>query len=403
MSLMLEALRKAEKQSQRAPAAAGATIGTDKTDGLREPPQPGEAARAAGTATEFALEPAPELAPRAPLEPDPARGGNAGSAVEPIAAKRDATPRGVDQNARRPFRLALGLLGAGAAGVIAYFWIQLPPAPAAISVVPAQPARTHALKSTPHPPASPAIPGLPEAASAGRTAEPSAVVSRVPRALLPTPPAREVAAETAPPPSVPVAPAPERAESARIPIQVQSGYRAFHAGELAAARTAYEQALREEPGNRDALLGMAALEIQARRYDQAEARYRSLLRSSPRDPYALAGLLALRGSDVDPVQAESSLKNLLAANPDVAALHFVLGNQFARQGRWAEAQLAYVQALAADPDNPDIAFNLAISWDRLRQSGEAVKHYERALELAEGRAAGFPPEIARLRLQQLAR
>jgi len=106
---------------------------------------------------------------------------------------------------------------------------------------------------------------------------------------------------------------------------------------------------------------------------------------------------------VDPVQAESNLKNLLAANPDAAALHFALGNQFARQGRWAEAQLAYVHALAADPDNPDIVFNLAISLDRLRQSGEAVKHYERALELAERRVAGFPPEIVRLRLQQLAR
>lgn len=402
MSVMLEALRRAEKQSRRAAAVAGATIGTDPADGLREPVQPGEAVRAAGAALEFALEPAPELALRAPLEPDPARDGNAGSTVEPLAAKRGMTPRWVGEDSRWPFRLALGLLGAGAAGTIAYFWIQLQPGPAATGVVPARSERARAVQSAPPPPASPAIPGLPEAPSVG-TAEPSAVVSRVSPVPSPTPSARASAAETAAPPKVAAAPAPERVEGARIPVQVQSGYLAFQAGELDAARTAYEQALREEPGNRDAQLGMAALEIQARRYDQAEARYLRLLRSSPRDPYAFAGLLALRGSEADPVQAESRLKNLLAVNPDAAPLHFALANQFVRQGRWAEAQLAYARALAADPDNPDIAFNLAVSLDRLRQPSEAVKHYERALELAARRAAGFSPEIARLRLQQLAR
>lgn len=400
MSVMLEALRKAEKQSRRATAAAGATIGTDKVDALREPLQPEEPVRAVGTATEFALEPAPELAPHAALEPEHGRDANARSVVEPVAAKRGTAPRWVGEDARLPFRLVLGLLGAGAAGAIAYFWIQLQPGPAATGVVPPQPVRAQALQSAPPPAASPAIPGLPDLASVGTT-EPVAVASR--SSAAPTLPVRASAAAIAAPPKVPAAPAPERVEIARIPIQVQSGYRALQAGELDAARTAYEQALREEPGNRDALLGMAALEIQARRYDQAEARYRTLLRSSPRDPYAIAGLLALRGSDVDPVHAESSLKNLLAANPDAVPLHFALGNQFARQGRWAEAQLAYVRALAADPGNPDVAFNLAISLDRLRQSDEAVKHYERALELAAGRAAGFSPEIARLRLQQLAR
>jgi len=93
----------------------------------------------------------------------------------------------------------------------------------------------------------------------------------------------------------------------------------------------------------------------------------------------------------------------LAADPEATLLYVTLGNQFARQGRWAEARQAYVRALAGDPENPDITFNLAVSLDRLHQPALAIGYYERALALAEHHAAGFQPEAARLRLQQLAR
>ncbi|MGH8673371.1 MAG: tetratricopeptide repeat protein, partial [Burkholderiales bacterium] len=84
-------------------------------------------------------------------------------------------------------------------------------------------------------------------------------------------------------------------------------------------------------------------------------------------------------------------------------LYFTLGNQYARQGRWAEAQLAFSKAHAADAGNPDFAFNLAVSFDHLRQPAAALEHYRRALELAETRAAHFALEPARQRVEQLSR
>lgn len=86
----------------------------------------------------------------------------------------------------------------------------------------------------------------------------------------------------------------------------------------------------------------------------------------------------------------------------MAALETHAGNQFARQGRWAEAQQAYLRALTGDPGNPDIAFNLAVSLDRMHQPVEAIAYYERALALAAHRAVSFPAAAARRRLQQLA-
>jgi tetratricopeptide (TPR) repeat protein len=182
---------------------------------------------------------------------------------------------------------------------------------------------------------------------------------------------------------------------------VSAGYAAYEAGDLAKARSEYQQVLREEPANRDALLGLAAVEMRAQRYDLADGYYQRVLQADPRDSSAQAGMLALRSQQLDPVQVESRVKSLLATNGESNVLFFTLGNQYAQQGRWAEAQQAYFKAFAADSDNPDFAFNLAVSIDQLRQPKLALEYYRRALELAEKRNASFNLESARTRVQQL--
>mgnify|MGYP003351332097 CR=1 FL=1 len=175
----------------------------------------------------------------------------------------------------------------------------------------------------------------------------------------------------------------------QIHPQVATGYAAFQAGDLAKARTEYQQVLRDEPSNRDALLGLAAVEMRAQRYDLADDYYRRVLQIDPRDPHAQAGQFALRSQQLDPVQVESRVKSMLANDRDANVLFFTLGNQYAQQGRWAEAQQAYFKAFAANPENPDFAFNLAVSLDQLRQGKLALEDYRKALSLAETRGAAF--------------
>ena len=141
----------------------------------------------------------------------------------------------------------------------------------------------------------------------------------------------------------------------------------------------------------------------AQRYDLADGYYQRLLQSDPRDAHAQAGQLALRSQQLDPVQVESRVKSLIATDRDSNVLYFTLGNQYAQQGRWAEAQQAYFKAFAANPDNADFAFNLAVSLDQLRQGKLALEYYRKALALAEKSSASFAPESARTRVQQLSR
>jgi len=186
-------------------------------------------------------------------------------------------------------------------------------------------------------------------------------------------------------------------------ISPESGYAAYLAGDLATARANYQEVSREEPANRDALLGLAAIDVRAGRYEPAEAVYLRLLQSDPRDSHAHAALIELRAGRMDPLAAESRVKSLLANDPSAEVLYFTLGNQLALQGRWAEAERHYSKALAADPDNADFAYNLAVSLDHLHQSRLALEYYGRALALAEKRGASFEIAAARSRVQQLGR
>jgi tetratricopeptide (TPR) repeat protein len=190
---------------------------------------------------------------------------------------------------------------------------------------------------------------------------------------------------------------------AQVHPKVEAGYAAYVTGDLATARSEYQQALRDEPANRDALLGLGALDVRAGRYESAEGLYLRVLQADPRDAQAQAALIALRSGRGDPLATESRVKTLLAADPAAHALNFALGNQLALQNRWGEAQQEYFKAYTAEPDNADFAYNLAVSLDHLRQNRQALDYYQRAIGLAEKRGASFDLAAARERATALVR
>jgi Tfp pilus assembly protein PilF len=454
MSLLLEALKKAEKAKEEAKRrakgeAAGADGGTAPSGAgerrvvtraelpdISQPLEivaedfapPGAAARRPADPDPPAMELAPEPAPR--HAPAAERGAPPSvQRTERAAAKNLFEAKFKEPNPRLPFYITTGVLGAFAIGTVVYFWVQLHPPSPLVNPNPARPANEKAVEPSAlaTPPiatsasraAEPAvqIPGLPVGrtqppAAAPEPAKPASVASPAPPAPAPAaaPPSKPASREPAAVPRTALAnasrvrePAPVTAlhSAPKVHPRLEQAYAAYNSGDLAAARAAYLDTLRDEPANRDALLGMAAVEVRAGRFEAADGHYRRLLRADPRDADAHAGLLALRSEQVDPVQAESRLKNLLAADPDAHVLNFSLGNQFAQQGRWAEAQQSYFKAFSADPGHPDYAYNLAVSLDQLRQPKLALDYYRRALVLAQTRAASFDQALARNRVQAL--
>ena len=178
------------------------------------------------------------------------------------------------------------------------------------------------------------------------------------------------------------------------------GFDAFNRGDLALAQIEYERAQKSEPHNTDVLHGLAAIAVRQGRLDQAEELYRQITIADPQDTVAAAALINSR-AQIEPSAAESRLKSMSAAQPELAAPQFSLGNLYARHSRWNEAQQAYFRAYSAEPDNPDIMYNLAISLEHLRQNKLAAQYYSQAIAAAQNRPAGFDKAQATARLRTL--
>jgi len=446
MSLLLEALKKAEKAKEEAQrrakgdnAPAANTPLSLQEDPPRQDAQAGTKTEAKPVLTRAELPdisqpleilsddfsqrtPAtsrPSLASSRPAaaRPQPAREAPAreSGVSDRSAARKVFEAKFREPNPRLPFYITLASLSVFAVGTIVYFWYQLRPPPPLVNLNPPPGAQQSAAATptaapvfvpgaAPAEPAAAAIPGLP----------PSSATPRAPGSATPAIPRQSPQPRIAPVPDSQPAPAPRLALSAprepqaaparpapQVHPKVQSGYAAYAAGDLDTAHADYQEALRDDPANRDAQLGMAAVDVRSGRFEAAEAAYLKLLRADPRDPHAQAALVALRGARQDPLVTESRLKNLLAADPGAHVLNFALGNQLAQQGRWSEAQQEYFKAFASEPDNADFAYNLAVSLDHLRQPKLALEYYQRAIALSAKRGASFDLAAAKSRAAQL--
>lgn len=397
MSLLMDALKKAEEAKRQAEAAAGkAAPGADASP---HPSAEAPAGEAAGQQKGL-----PELPSRLELLDDefnaapkaaPAQGQP--KAAEAAQQRERAAAQNLfdaKQPPRSAFPLVVGITAAIAvAGIGAWFWWQMRPS-GGLGVAPggSRPAPLAARAPIAPPPQSAAMPAAPAPAQAAAAAPPAAAA--------PERPARPAARAPAEPPPEPESPIRITTGKLKLNPAVAHGYQALMEGDIATAQRDYEQVLKNEPKNIDALHGLAAIDIRQGRFDAAENHFLRALESDPKDAAAQAGLIGLRGQ-VDPVQSESRLKYLLAGQPDSPFLNFALGNLYARQARWNEAQQAYFRAYNGDPDNPDYQFNLAISLDQLRQPKLALQYYQGALVAAAQRPAAFDKNQATGRVREL--
>lgn len=181
---------------------------------------------------------------------------------------------------------------------------------------------------------------------------------------------------------------------------IHQAYSEFAAGKLAVAEQLYQQVLKTNPDQKDALLGLAAIAVRGGKVAQAHQYYRKVLKLDANDTTASAGLFMLEGGAGDKI-TESRLKLLADQERDDAYIQFALGTLYARQQRWPDAQQAYFAAYSRDPANADYAYNLAVSLDRIGQRDAAIKFYRKALELALNKTSGFTPAQVLARLQAL--
>ena len=389
MSLLMDALRKAE-EAKRA-ATQSEHLAPAETSSLTDL-GPDSAASAL---QELGLEPlAPPTLTQDTLPAHTAAHSNTAS----DAAQRHAAHNAfaAKRPARRPedkaFALALaGVAGLAALSIGAYIWWQMQ----AHSLVSPSTATT--------PQAVPAtLPPAPAASVADAPVAPSAAATTTRPALALLPDTDSVERSETRTAATPPAASPIRVTRSptRVNPLLEQGYTALQQGNLTQAQQAYERMLATDAKSADALYGLAAIALQRQQPGLAEDYYLRILEADPRDAYAHAGLTGLRGRSAGG-NSESRLKTLIADQPDVAALHFALGNLYAQEQRWRDAQQSYFLAYQNDSSNPDIAFNLAVSLDQLHQNRQSAQYYSEALRLRSSQPGAFNREQAQARLREL--
>lgn len=183
---------------------------------------------------------------------------------------------------------------------------------------------------------------------------------------------------------------------------LNSAYLAYRSGKFEQARQQYQEVLKLDARNIDALLGMAVIAQHRGSDNEAAHYYTQALLLDPRNAVANAGMSVLTTDD----NRESRLKYLLNEQQNSSSLHFALGNYYTEQTRWSDAQKSYANAYTLEPDNTEIAFNLAVSLDRLGQKKSAAQYYQRALQLDKANVEKSPSlnhTQIELRIQELVR
>ncbi len=387
MSLLLDALKKSEqaKQAEQTPTSNSIPLSAPELT-LQDIPNVSASTTASISGTQNA-------APSRAVEMDAVR-----VAGQNLFASKAAPKRGGIKLGLVPIALITGVFFAVGGGI--YIWLETAPpstapmpqrvavAPAPVAVIPETPA--HSTKD------------------AGTTT--GAIGIGAPRKIIDSTgqPAKIAQKKSAPRSNTPKTTAPATVNSLSPFIKMHGdnispllaeGYRAYRAGSYGIAEERYRAVLQLDAKNRDALLGLAAIAQQQKNDTVAMQYYGQILALDPRDPAAYAAMSALASND--PASAESRLKILLGHHPQAAILHFALGNVYAEQARWGDAQQAYFQAVNRAPENAEFNFNLAVSLDHLSQDKIAAQYYQRALQLNPSGAEGFNRSEAQARLQKL--
>jgi Tfp pilus assembly protein PilF len=156
----------------------------------------------------------------------------------------------------------------------------------------------------------------------------------------------------------------------RIHELLLAASRSRRAGELAAARTSYDQVLRIDAGNSEAHYWLAVIADDQGRFVDAERHYSVLLKQNPRDPNVLASLgwsQLLQGRYED---SEQTLRNALVYAPTHQTALYNLGWLYGTRGNYDQA-LAIFRSAGSEADAQRAIAELAQTSKRSESAASA--------------------------------
>ncbi|MEM8994342.1 MAG: tetratricopeptide repeat protein [Acidobacteriota bacterium] len=169
-------------------------------------------------------------------------------------------------------------------------------------------------------------------------------------------------------------------------------------GDPVAAESALRIATtRLEPPDR-ALLALGVVQNKLKRFDDARRSLRQSLALEPGEPEAMAGLAeALHGlGELDAAERQARLT--LEAAPDHGTGHLLSGRVAMYRGEYEKAATALETAVAVDPEEPRAHYQLGLAYARLgdtEKSKRQLDRYKQVLDAVEAQLTAGAPDDSR--------
>jgi protein O-GlcNAc transferase len=155
----------------------------------------------------------------------------------------------------------------------------------------------------------------------------------------------------------------------------------FQAGQWQPAKVAFEQVLRLDAKEPDALLGLGFVHFQLGEHEAAinKMNQAAAVRPEHVDTHYNLGVLYQRLGQYE--AAVACFRKALVLQPNYAQVYFALGNTFKELGRSEDATDSYQQATLLTPHWPEAHFNLGNAFRAAGNLPAAQASYEKAVAL----------------------
>lgn len=149
------------------------------------------------------------------------------------------------------------------------------------------------------------------------------------------------------------------------------------------ATPASEKTVAQSPAaaSADALLAKANEAFSQKKFADAAALYEDALRADPKNTTAMVGLGYARQREGKLSQAEAALKKCLAVDPENEPAAFHLGVTLFREQHWADAMSSFEKSVAKRPQNASARHYMGIIATKLNLMERAEREFKTALAI----------------------
>lgn len=161
--------------------------------------------------------------------------------------------------------------------------------------------------------------------------------------------------------------------------ELERAYESLMGGDTEVAIRIYQDLLRRNPGNEEALFGLAATYHRTGQIENARPLYGRLLAQNPQHREALNNFLMLVANE-SPREALTELAQLENRNPSYSPIPAQMGIIYDRLGEPEVARSKMLRAIELSPENWTYKYNLAVMLDRRQAYADAAAIYREIID-----------------------